>query len=107
MEQKSILSTYYTACITKNENIYVWGMNDTGQLGLGDNTNRSSPTLLTLPNNEKISFFAGGFKHVLCVTKNDNCYVWGFNKYGQLGLGDTKTRNSPTLLNLLNNEKIS
>ena len=47
---------YHTICITKNENIYIWGNNDYGQLGIGDNNNRNIPTLLNLPNNEKIKF---------------------------------------------------
>ena len=34
--------------------------------------------------------------------KNKKIYVWGYNNYGQLGIGDNKNRNIPTLLNLPN-----
>ena len=47
----------YNFLITKNENLYVFGNNKYGQLGLGDNNNRNLPTLLNLPNNEKIKPF--------------------------------------------------
>src|SRR5438093_1251819 len=88
-----------------------------GQLGLGDTNNRNIPTLLKLSNNEKISFITCGNHHTICLTKNNNCYVCGYNKFGQLGLSDRYPslvgqggcRNCiiPTLLNLPNNEKIS
>ena len=37
--------------------IYVFGNNNYGQLGLGDKNERNLPTLLNLPNNEKIKPF--------------------------------------------------
>src|SRR5439155_1596264 len=108
-EKISFLSCggYHTICVTKNENIYVWGYNNNGQLGIGDTNNRNSPTLLNLPNNEKISFLSCSYNFTFCITKNENCYVWGRNDTGHMGFGDTNNRNSPTLLNLPNNEKIS
>jgi len=38
--------------------------------------------------------------HTILVDDNDNIMVMGQNKYGQLGLGDTTRRNTPTLFNL-------
>src|SRR5437868_3813598 len=103
MEQKSIVcGESHSICITKNENIYVWVYNDNDKLGIGDSDERNSPTLLNLPNNEKISFLSCGYYYTICSTKNENIYVWGNNYFGQLGI-----RNVPTLLNLPNNEKIS
>src|SRR5690349_12456275 len=42
-----------------------------------------------------------------CVTGEGECYVWGWNQFGQLGLGDTRNRFIPTKLCLPGNEKIS
>ena len=42
-----------------------------------------------LPNNEKISFITCGYYHTICLTENNLCYVWGWNYFGQLGLGHT------------------
>ena len=74
---------------------------------MGDTNNRSSPTLLNLPNNERISFITCGRDHTICLTENNLCYVWGFNRCGQLGLEDKNNRSIPTLLSLPNNERIS
>ena len=55
--------------LTKNENIYVWGYNNYGQLGIGDNNNRNIPTLLNLPNNEKPLSISCGDNHTICINK--------------------------------------
>jgi len=38
-----------------------------------------------------------GDNHSMCIDINDKLWVFGHNVFGQLGLGDTKTRYSPTL----------
>ena len=101
------LKTYHTICLIENNSCYVWGYNSCGQLGLGDENNHSSPALLTLPNNEKISFITCGYYHTICLTENNLCYIWGRNSSGQLGLGDENNLSSPALFSLPNNEKIS
>ena len=60
---------YHTICITKNENIYIWGNNEYGQLGIGDNNNCNIPTLLNLPNNEKPLSISCGYYHTICINK--------------------------------------
>ena len=49
--------------------------------------------------NFQFQIFTRGSSTV-CLTENNLCYVWGDNKYGQLGLGDTNNRSIPTLLSL-------
>ena len=71
-------------CLTENNLCYVWGGNNCGKLGLGDFDDRSYPTLFSLPNNERISFITCGWKHTICLTENNLCYVWGKNNYGEL-----------------------
>ncbi len=41
---------------------------------------------------------ACGSGHVIAITSTQQLYAWGFNKRGQLGLGDTDTRFAPTLI---------
>ena len=97
----------HSICLTENNLSYVWGDNQYGELGLGDKSLRNIPTLFSLPNNERISFITCGNSHSICLTENNLCYVWGWNEYGQLGLGDNNNRYIPTLLKLPNNERIS
>ncbi len=36
-----------------------------------------------------------GARHTLVKTRQGEAYAWGWNKYGQLGLGDTENRLVP------------
>ena len=76
-------------------------------MGLGITNVQHSPSLLSLPNNERISFITCGYNYTICLTETNLCYVWGGNYYGQLGLGDFDNCYSPTLFSLPNNETIS
>ena len=61
-----------------------------------DNSNKNVPTKVTaVVGVVKVS---GGGTFTLLVDGNDNIMSMGSNNYGQLGLGDTKARNTPTLL---------
>ena len=79
--------------ILKNDGtLWGCGLNSSGQLGLGDNTNRTTFTQVTTNANDIKEIYCG-FYHTL-ILKNDNT-LWGCgrNDYGQLGLGDTNYRN--------------
>ena len=78
---------YHTIALTNISNIlYVWGCNETGQLGIGHNRNNYMPRELIL--NESIVSVSCGGRHTIALTKIPNkIYVWGLNDAGQLGLG--------------------
>lgn len=111
-EKLSFIScgAFHTACITSNGSCYIWGFNKYGQLGSEDkvvfmkDVNISKPSLLILPKSDDriIRYISCGASHTACITTNENCYIWGFNRYGQLGLGDRISRNFPTLLQIQN-----
>ena len=77
--------------INLSGNLYAWGLNSTGQLGLGDTINRSSPTLVTT--NDTTWQFVSGTKG---ITTNGTLYSWGSNDNGQLGDGTTINKSTPT-----------
>lgn len=79
--------------ITSEGTAYAWGINNTGQLGLGDVTHRSSPVAVL-----------GGLKWMkiianntwsIGITPSGSVYAWGANAHGQLGVGDVTSRSSP------------
>ena len=39
---------------------------------------------------------ACGYDYSLAVKKDGTLWAWGFNRFGQLGLGDTTDRLTPT-----------
>ena len=70
--------------------IYVWGNNEVGELGLGDRINRYSPTERILNIGAEIESIGCGSSHTIISLKSGECYSWGDNDCGQLGLGDTE-----------------
>ena len=68
-------------------------------MGLGDHgrgTNRNNPTLiLSIPPIKNIS--AGG-NHSLLLDVNGGVWSFGYNRNGQLGLGDKTNRDKPNLI---------
>eukprot|EP00727_Mastigamoeba_balamuthi_P007461 m51a1_g3335 hypothetical protein (367) ;mRNA; r:382941-384459 len=80
--------------------LVAWGCNDCGQLGVGDQTHRGSPTrVLQLQDCEVVRVCCGSH-HTLAYTDRRLLYVWGMNDQLQLGLagtGQAGERKEPTL----------
>merc|ERR1712000_793611 len=81
---------YHTVLIDNKNQKYVFGWNEYGQLGLGDEDNRNLPKKLsTLPEGAgKIIKVACGGNQTILIDNKNQTYVFGDNEYGQLGLGD-------------------
>jgi E3 ubiquitin-protein ligase HERC4 len=74
--------------ITKKGELYSWGANTDGQLGLGHKQESETPTKIDgLPSGEKIVDVACGHSHVLALTSKGHIYSWGNNESGECGLG--------------------
>lgn len=76
--------------------IFTWGYNDHGQLGLNDGTAYYlAPKKVANLNDIVMKKIICGSTYVLAL--NDVCelYVWGSNANGELGLGDTVDRGVP------------
>lgn len=72
--------------------IWSWGKNTSGQLGLGNTTNRSVPIQI---GSDTWTAISCGTNHVLGIKSNGTLWAWGANGDGRLGLGDTTNRSSP------------
>lgn len=83
--------------LTQDGSLYAWGNNQSGQLGLGDVTPRSSPVAVL--GGLKFRTIAANGATVLGsaygVTHNGTLYAWGANDFGQLGDGTVTPRSSP------------
>jgi len=81
-------------------NLFVFGKNQKGQLGLGDTSTRSSPVQLGATGDwERVAL--GGYTTML-INPAGELFMTGFNDVGQLGLGDTTDRSSPVQVGSLN-----
>ena len=89
---------YHSLALTDSGDIYSWGSNYYGQLGLGTSgsgTNKDTPQKVTV-NGVKFTDIAVGLYHSLALTDTGVLYSWGFNESGQLGSGNTANLPSPT-----------
>jgi alpha-tubulin suppressor-like RCC1 family protein len=78
--------------LNENNEMFVCGNNEFGQLGLGDNKNRNIFV--------KLEHNFGTIKNISCcryhnmiLNEKNEIYGCGYNYYGQLGLGDNQNRN--------------
>jgi len=67
-----------------------------------------SPKRLAALADIKVEFVTSGpcSVHMFAITETGAVYAWGRNEKGQLGLGDTKDRKCPTLVNALSGYRI-
>jgi alpha-tubulin suppressor-like RCC1 family protein len=79
--------------------IYSWGLNNFGQLGLGDTTARSTATALS--GNVLWTKIDLGSQHGGAIRADGSLWMWGRNHLGQLGLGDITNRSSPVQVGAL------
>jgi alpha-tubulin suppressor-like RCC1 family protein len=90
------MGVHHTLLLTQDSQIFAWGRNDDGQLGLGDLIHRDTPQRLKLPCSEKVIKVACGGFHSAAITEDGSLWVWGDNFHGQLGLGHQEKLLTPT-----------
>lgn len=88
---------YNSFAISNTNELYVWGNNGSGQLGLGDLNNRLVPTLSGLDN---VVNAQGGAAHSIFLTADNEVYTSGNNTFGQLGTGTTLDTLNPVLVDV-------
>uniref|UniRef100_M4DED9 RCC1-like domain-containing protein n=1 Tax=Brassica campestris TaxID=3711 RepID=M4DED9_BRACM len=93
---------WHTICISSDGKVFAFGGNQFGQLGTGTDHAETIPRLLDGQNMENKHAIAVscGARHSAVLTDDGQLLCWGWNKYGQLGLGDTIDRNIPTQVEL-------
>jgi alpha-tubulin suppressor-like RCC1 family protein len=79
-------------CGIRAGELYCWGLNSSGQLGIGSIVNQSAPARVgTYADWTHVS---GGTTHT-CGIRSGTLWCWGNNGQGQLGDGTFSTRNAP------------
>ena len=88
----------HTFVLTEDNKLWACGRNGQGQLSLGDRENRNILALL--------NWTGGAVKQIVCsylftfvLTKDNQLWACGYNRNGQLGLGDNHEKGILTKLN--------
>jgi len=74
-------------------NLYTWGANGAGGLGLGNITSYSSPMQV----GALVDWLATscGQYNTISTKTDGTLWTWGYNNYGELGLGNRTNYSSP------------
>jgi len=86
------------AAVLANGQLFMWGLNDSYQLGDNTTTSRNTPvipTFLSVANIVHVDISATWAGSTLAVDNGGIMYVWGNNSVGQLGVGNTNSIRVP------------
>ena len=89
-----ICGSYHTMVIKDNGTLWSWGSNTLGELGLGDEVDRSSPE--QVGSDTDWSYIRGCYYNSAAIKTDGTLWTWGGNEHGGLGHGDVAHRSSPT-----------
>jgi alpha-tubulin suppressor-like RCC1 family protein len=84
---QAIGAGYLHACaLTTGGSVKCWGYNKFGQLGDGSTTDRLTPVDVTDFGNG-VQAINTGYQHTCALTAGEGVKCWGYNQFGQLGIG--------------------
>ena len=105
VEDVYILDCDGESIIVKNTEgeLYAWGKNDYGQLGIGNYEDQNTPVKM----NGNIKELYNVYDMALFgKTSNNELYAWGDNSDGMLGIGSNENQNAPVKVPELSNCKV-
>ena len=79
------------AAVTEDGSLYVWGLNDHGQLGSGSTDPASKPVQIMT----EVSRVSVGNGTMAALKTDGTLWLWGDNSYGQIGNGTTTQTSEP------------
>jgi alpha-tubulin suppressor-like RCC1 family protein len=86
---------WHSLALGSDGTLYAWGNNLHGQLGNGSTVESNVPVRVQLPVGVTATAIASGGGHSLAIGSDGALYAWGYNYYGQLGIGSTEGSDVP------------
>ncbi|KAK9824201.1 hypothetical protein WJX72_008492 [[Myrmecia] bisecta] len=96
----------HTLAVTDTGDLYSFGRNQNGQLGLGNTQDSLGPQLVQALKGDPATSIACGAEHTLVATASGEVYSWGWGRYGNLGDGERQDRWLPTRVTALSGHNI-
>uniref|UniRef100_A0A9J8BHS0 HECT and RLD domain containing E3 ubiquitin protein ligase 4 n=1 Tax=Cyprinus carpio carpio TaxID=630221 RepID=A0A9J8BHS0_CYPCA len=98
---------WHSLALARGGQIFSWGQNKYGQLGLGmQGAGVSSPQVVQSLQGVPFAQISAGGSHSFGLTLSGAVFGWGSNKFGQLGLSDNDDRHFPALLKALRSQRV-
>ena len=85
---------HHSLGLTADGTLYAWGYNFFGQLGSSPNAGTLTPVPTPTAAAGRYAQVATGYYSSLGLRADGTLWTWGYNAYGQLGLGTTSTTNA-------------
>uniref|UniRef100_A0ACD5ZD62 Uncharacterized protein n=1 Tax=Avena sativa TaxID=4498 RepID=A0ACD5ZD62_AVESA len=95
----------HSVTVSSSGGLYTYGWSKYGQLGHGDFEDHLVPRKVEALKDTSISQIAGGWRHTMALAADGKLYGWGWNKFGQVGVGDNVDHCSPVQVNFPDEQK--
>ncbi|MBI9075551.1 MAG: thrombospondin type 3 repeat-containing protein [Desulfatibacillum sp.] len=96
---QAIAARYRHTLALKNDGaVWAWGRNTLGQIGDGSTISKPNPVQVVMADGSPIAdvkAIAAGCRHSLALKSDGAVWAWGYNRYGQLGDGETDSLSNP------------
>jgi len=90
----------HSLALTSTGSVLAWGAGVRGQLGVGTTAGSDVPVAVHLPAGSTVTAVVAGGADSLALTATGTVYSWGYNRYGQLGVGTTADGDTPAAVHL-------
>jgi alpha-tubulin suppressor-like RCC1 family protein len=90
----------HTLALDNVGNLYSVGDNSSGQTGVGASATTFTNVVLSPARLVRSKDIAAGARHSLALTTDGQIYAWGYNDFGQLGIGATTNAPFPQLVSV-------
>ncbi|KAJ7392624.1 RCC1 and BTB domain-containing protein 1 [Desmophyllum pertusum] len=89
--------SHHSLALTNDGEVFAWGYNNCGQIGLGNTNNQTLPRKINsaIIGSKKISIIACGQTSSMALSDAGELFAWGYNGNGQLGVGNNANQLTP------------